>query len=102
MARVRRSGQAFATLNETEITLEQVVSGLGFRAFTTSEERTVRDKLGEAIGQWIMTGGDYTPEARLSVREIRGTLLRIARQLDEIKDVLSAAGHGLHHIHNIE
>jgi hypothetical protein len=85
-----------------ETTLAEVVSGLQFRPLTQNEEETISEILGLAIGEWMMTEGDYTPETKLSAKDVRRTLKRVAGQLDEITGVLSAASEGLSHVHDIE
>ena len=103
MARPPRSGASFSSLHEYEITLDNVISNLGFRPLSQKDESYVRTKIGSAIGSWSQAEGVHKePGARLNIGDVRQSLARIANQLDDVRASLTAASDGLHHIHDIE
>jgi hypothetical protein len=102
MARLPRSGASFSSLYEYEITLEDVISNLGFRPLSKKDESFVRSKMGHAIGQWGMAEGDYQATgAKLDIKDIRQSLNGLAIRLEEVHKILAALEDGLHHTHGI-
>jgi hypothetical protein len=103
MARLPRSGISFATLDEREVTLKDVISGLGFRPLPDKDERFVRSKMGFAIGQWWKTEGDYQAiGTKLDIEGIRRSLESLQDRLNEVHYALAAVEEGIHHVHDIE
>ncbi|MBX9778234.1 MAG: hypothetical protein K2Y71_27950 [Xanthobacteraceae bacterium] len=103
MARLPRSGASFSSLYEIEITLHDVISKLGFRPLSRKDKSFVRSKMGQAIGQWATSEGDYQVSgAKLAIEDIEHSLNGLATRLEEVQDILGAGEEGIHHTHVIE
>jgi hypothetical protein len=53
MAQVVSTGSSFASLYECETTLVRVISDLGLRPLSSSDEAEFRSKLGDVIGRGL-------------------------------------------------
>jgi len=103
MAHLPRSGASFASLYEYEITLQDVMSSLGFRPLSKEDEAFVRCAMGRAIGEWARSEGDYKASgAKLNIKDLQQSLAGVATRLDNVNKMVAAAEEGLHHIHDIE
>src|SRR5215217_7510171 len=103
MAHLPRSGASFASLYEYEITLQDVMSSLGFRPLSQQDEAFVRCAMGRAIGEWARSEGDYKASgAKLNIKDLQQSLAGVATRLDNVNKMVAAAEEGLHHIHDIE
>lgn len=101
MARLPKHGTSFGSLNESEATIPELIIRLGFRRLTRSQERTVRETIGFAIGAWFQAdviGSDSV----MTVGNLRALLSRIAANLQEVVEVLGAVRGGLQHNLHIE
>jgi len=102
MALIPRSGATFASLFEYEVTLDDVISVLGFRPLSKKDEALFRSSMGRAIGQWLMAEGGYQGGAKLDISDVQQSLERLAAHLEKADRFLSAADEGVHHVHDIE
>ena len=103
MARLPRTGTLFSSLYEIEITLNDVVSSLGFRSLSKKDESFVRSKMGYAIGKWGKAEDDYQASgAKLDIEDIQRSLNSLATRLEEVNEILAAVEDGIHHTHVIE
>jgi hypothetical protein len=83
--------------------LKDVISRLGFRPLSKEDEAFVRCVIGQAIGEWGRSEGDYkVSDAKLNIKDVQQTLAGLATRLDEVNDILAAVEEGIHHIHLIE
>jgi hypothetical protein len=95
MAKLPRTGQSYQVLDEREHTLSDVVASLGLKPLSKRSERSIRDRLGHALGQWEEP---YGPD----VKDIARTLDVFARGLEKGVPLLEVSKGGIHGIEEIE
>jgi len=52
MAKLPRTGIAYQCLDEREVTLAEIVVGLGLKPLSKKAEREIRNRLGFALATW--------------------------------------------------
>jgi hypothetical protein len=94
--RLKRSGAAVVSLNESDITLNQIFAVLKLRPLSRTTEEEVRSRLKALIGRWSYHIADFQDqEMKLRVTDAKATLKSMLGMFKEIKRILSSTDDGL-------
>jgi hypothetical protein len=77
MAKLPRTGVAYRSLHELEVTLAETVASLGLKLLNKKAERAIRDRLGFALAM------RDEPHTALQVKDVAGSLKAHAKRLDQ-------------------
>ena len=95
MAKLPRTGVAYRSLDEHEVTLAEIVASLGLKRLNKRAEREIRDRLGFALATWD------EPYSALQIKDVAGALKAHARRLDQIAPLGTITRPGLAREHDI-
>jgi hypothetical protein len=95
MAKLPRTGVAYRSLDEREVTLEEIVASLGLKRLSKKAERGIRDRLGFALAMWD------EPYTTLQVGDVAKSLKAYANQLDRIAPLGTITRPGFAREHDI-
>jgi len=86
MARLPRTGVAYRSPDEREVTLAEIVASLGLKPLSKKAEREIRDRLGFALATWD------EPYTALQIKDVAGALKAHAKRLDQIAPLGTTVG----------
>jgi hypothetical protein len=66
MAKLPRTGVAYRSPDEREVTLAEIVASLGLKPLSKKAEREIRDRLGFALATWD------EPYTALQIKDVAG------------------------------
>ena len=95
MARLPRTGVAYRSLDEREVTLAEIVASLGLKPLSKKAEREIRDRLGFALATWD------EPYTALQIKDVAGALKAHAKRLDQIAPLGTITRSGFAREHDI-
>jgi hypothetical protein len=95
MAKLPRTGIAYQCLDEREVTLAEIVAGLGLKPLSKKAEREIRNRLGLALATWD------EPYAVLQVKDVADALKAHAKRLDQIAPLGTITRSGFAREHDI-
>ena len=78
MAKLPRTGVAYQSLDEREVTLAEIVASLGLKPLIKKAQREIRSRLGFALAMWD------EPYTALQIKDVAGSLKAHAKRLDHI------------------
>jgi hypothetical protein len=96
MPKLPRTGVAYRSLDEREVTLAEIVASLGLKRLSKKAEREIRDRLGVALAMWD------EPYSALQIKDIAGALKAHARRLEQIAPLGVITRSGFAREHDIE
>lgn len=96
MARIPPAGVGFQCFYEYEVTLAEVIAGLGLKPLDEEAERRCRQRVGFAIAKW------REPNAGIDANDLADSLARLAKQLDAMDPLLGGVEIGIHKAEDIE
>jgi hypothetical protein len=86
MAKLPRTGVAYRSPDEREVTLAEIVASLGLKPLSKKAEREIRDRLGFALATWD------EPYTALQIKDVAGALKAHAKRLDQIAPLGTTVG----------
>jgi hypothetical protein len=95
MAKLPRTGVAYRSPDEREVTLAEIVASLGLKPLSKKAEREIRDRLGFALATWD------EPYTALQIKDIAGALKAHAKRLDQIAPLGTITRSGFAREHDI-
>jgi hypothetical protein len=78
MPKLPRTGVGYQCLYEYEVTLPDVIAGLGLKPLARKAERKIRDRLGFALARW------EEPYTAIQTKDVANSLRLHAKRLDEV------------------
>jgi hypothetical protein len=96
MAKLPRTGVAYKCLYEQEHSLSEVMASLGLKPLSKKAERSLRERLGFALGKW------EEPCAGVEVDDVARSLTSNAKTLEKIARLAAVAKGGMNLSEEIE